>query len=162
MRRLAILVVGALLLVSAGCSVAPEKTASVVAVETAVRAYNAALVTAFAEMDMNELNAVATEEQAATEFPLMAALGEGRVRMLSTLTSIEFGDVAFSGDSSATVTTTETWDYRHESLDTSETVREEKGIVYHLRYNLVLQDERWLVDVVAPLDTPTGSKETTP
>jgi len=162
-RRLTAFTVVILLLVSAGCSAAPAKAPNVLEVETAVRAYNAALVTAFAELDMNELNAVATEEQAAADFPVMSALGESGVRMLSTLKSIEFGAVSFSGESSATVTTTETWDYRYESLETSMTVREETGVVYRLRYDLVRQDSRWLVAVVASIDEAAkDSKGTTP
>lgn len=161
MRRLIAIVLVFALLGAGGCAAkAPEEDPEVLAVRSAVRTYNDALVRAFAEMDMNELNTVATEEQATKEFYLMAALGESRVRMIGVLRSIEFGEVTFTGDASATVTTTETWDYRHESLDTSETVREETGIVYRLRYDLVLQNGRWLVDAVTSLDETTPSEET--
>lgn len=105
-------------------------------------------------MDMNELNSVATRDQAYTEYFQMSALGESGVRMMSRLTSIEFGEVTFSGDSSATVETTETWEYEHISLETSETVRTEKGVIYRLRYELVMQEDRWLVDRVTSLDSP--------
>jgi len=132
------------------------------AVVGAVRAYNDALSRAFVSLDMNELNQVATEEQATREYYLMAALGEGRMRMLATLQSLEFGEVAFPEEGKATVTTTEVWDYDHVSLDTSETVRAERGVVYHLQYDLVLQDGHWLVDHVTSLDEPAESEETTP
>jgi hypothetical protein len=117
----------------------------------AVRVYNRQLSIAFAVQDMNALAGVATEEQATREFYLMAALGEGGVRMVSTLGSIEFGDVAYPAEGRATVTTTETWDYDHVSLDTGETVRSERGIVYELLYTLVLEDGRWLVSSVEPV-----------
>jgi hypothetical protein len=156
---------GSLVLVSitlggAGC----ERTQSVAAedVRSTVSAYNEALIRGFAGFDMNELNRTATEDQAQREFYLMAALGEGRVRMLSTLQSIEFGDVAFPADGQASVTTTEIWDYVHESLDTSETVRSEQGVVYNLRYDLVLQDGRWLVDRVTSLDEPPATEDSAP
>lgn len=146
-----------------GCSGQPDDiSADAEAVRSAIVAYNEALIRAFAEMDMNELGGVATEEQAWTEYFFMAALGEGRVQMLSTLQSIEFGEVRFPEDDKATVTTTEVWDYDHVSLDTSETVRSEQGVVYHLQYDLVLQDGRWLVDNVTSLDEPAESQETTP
>ncbi|MDO8881000.1 MAG: hypothetical protein Q7W44_09440 [Coriobacteriia bacterium] len=152
MRLVSTLIAVALLLGGlAGCGsggAAPE----VSAVQSTVGAYNEALIRAFETMDMNELNATATEDQALAEYYLMAALGEGRVRMLATLVSIEFGDVVFPAEEQASVTTTEVWDYAHESLDTSETVRAEQGVVYHLRYDLVLQDGRWLVDRVTSLD----------
>ncbi|MEN6430897.1 MAG: hypothetical protein ABFC80_08695, partial [Coriobacteriales bacterium] len=122
--------------------------------------YNRALVRAFAEQDMNELDQVATRDQTYTEYQLMAALGESRARMLASLRHITFGDVAFSSDSSATVATTETWDYIHQSMDTSETLREEKGIVYHLRYDLVQVGDRWLVDRVTSLDDTSSAPAT--
>lgn len=149
----------ALVLLGAGCSDSSETER----VTAAVHDYNTQLIRAFAAHDMNLLSTVATRDQAYTEYYQMAALGESGVTLHATLRDIAFGAVSFSGDASATADTTETWDYRHESLDTSETVREETGIVYHLRYNLVLQDERWLVDAVTSLDAPAaGSKETTP
>ncbi len=141
-----------------GSSSAGEEAA---AVRGAVSAYNQALTAGFATLDMNALSQTATQGQAQREYYLMAALGESRVRMLATLVDIEFGEVTFSGEDQAAVTTTETWDYEHVSLETSETVRSERGVVYHLRYDLVMQDGRWLVDRVTSLDEPPTSDETT-
>ena len=130
-------------------------------VQAAIVVYNDALVRAFAAQDMNALSAVATENQAYTEFYLMAALGEGGVRMHATLQSIDFSDVTFPADGEASVTTTEVWDYDHVSLDTSETVRTERGVVYHLRYDLVRFEDRWLVDAVTSLDEEPASEDAT-
>lgn len=153
LRLLAVSLV-ALLLV--GCS--GQSKADLV--KTRVREYNRQLSRAFAENNMNVLNTVATRDQAYTEYYQMAALGESRVRMLSQMRTIEFGDVTFSGDASATVETAETWDYEHVSMETSETVRTEKGVTYRLRYELVLQDGRWLVDkVTSPDDPPAETPE---
>ncbi len=150
------------LLAVLGCApVSDGESPEQAAVEDAVWAYSAALSEAFAHMDMNRLSQVATEEQAWTEYALMAALGEGRVRMLADVVDIEFGEVDLPDEGTAVVTTTETWDYRHESLDTSETVREERGVVYHLRYELVLKDGRWLVDRVTSLDADASPSEDT-
>lgn len=163
MKRVLAIVLGIVLgMVSAGCGSASVKPDASAAVQSTVSAYNEALVRAFRALDMNELNQVATEKQAQREFYLMAALGEGRVQMFATLVSIEFGEVTFPEEGTARVTTTEVWDYDHVSLDTSETVRSERGVVYHLQYDLVLQDGRWLVDKVTSLDEPTESQETTP
>jgi len=131
-------------------------------VKGTVREYERQLARGFAQQDMTGLYPVATGEQATREFYLMAALGEARVVMHPTLVSIEFGEVTFPGEGKASVTTTEVWDYDHVSLDTSETVRTERGVVYRLRYDLVLQDGRWLVDNVTSLDQDAGSQETTP
>ena len=153
------------LAVLAGCSTSGSAQADdAAAVTNTVRAYNDDLARAFAEMDMNELSGSATQRQAEEEFSLMAALGEGRLRMLATLVRIEFGDVRFPAEGIAQVDTTEIWDYDHISLDTSETVRAERNVTYSLRYDLVLQGDRWLVDAVTSLDGEAtgGSRETTP
>ena len=162
-RRLAATVLCALVLVAGpvACFGPDSHSAETEAVLDVIRAYNAALVGAFQTFDMNELNSTATEEQATREFYLMAALGEGGVRMLATLQSIEFGDVTFPADGEASVTTTEVWDYDHVSLDTSETVRTERGVVYHLRYDLVRFEDRWLVDAVTSLDEEPASEDAT-
>lgn len=158
-RFIAVLACAALVLSGCGADVLTPEAEAVVGT---VRAYNDALARAFVSLDMNELNVVATQDQAYSEFYLMAALGEGRMQMLSTLQSIEFGEVTFPAEGRATVTTTEVWDYDHVSLDTSETVRSERGVTYHLQYDLVLQDGRWLVDAVTSIDDPPAeSQETT-
>lgn len=143
-----------------GCAPGSSANEEADAVKAAVHTYNEALIRAFTEMDMNELNTTATKEQAEKEYGFMVALGESRVRMIGVMRSIEFGEATFTGDASATVTTTEVWDYRHESLDTSETVREETGVVYRLRYDFVMQDGRWLVDAVTSLDEAPSGEET--
>ncbi|PKQ19506.1 MAG: hypothetical protein CVT66_09900 [Actinobacteria bacterium HGW-Actinobacteria-6] len=158
---MAITLVG-VLLAGAGCTQHEVKDPRAAAVESTVQAYNDALVRGFAKMDMNELSAVATEDQATQEYFLMSALGEERVRMIAHMRALSFDSVVFSGEASATVTTAETWDFTHQSLDTSETVREELGVTYHLRYSLDLIEGQWLVAAVASLDSSSTSQETTP
>lgn len=161
MRTLGLIAVMVLSLLCAGCGQTAD-SATTDPIRDAVRAYNAALAEAYAQQDMNLLNTVATEQQAFTEFYQMAALGESRVRMVASLRSIDFGEVALLSETTASVTTTEVWDYIHESLDTSSTVRSETGVEYHLRYDLVLEDGRWLVDDVTSLDGSAPSQETSP
>jgi hypothetical protein len=158
-RLIVVLVCAALALVFAGCDarLSDEERA----VQDAVRGYNDALVVAFAEMDMNRLQGTATEEQAGSDAVMMQSLGTGGVRMVATVRTIKFGEITFPADGTARVSTTETWDYRHENLETSQTVRTETGVVYHLAYDLVLQDGRWLVAAVTALDQEDGSEETT-
>lgn len=152
------LVVTAVLVSSCGGGTRDADTATVQAV---VREYNLALIQGFAVFDMNSLNRTATQEQAQREYHLMAALGEGRMQMLATLVSLDFEGVVFPAQETATVTTTEVWDYEHVSLDTSATVRVERGVVYHLRYTLVQRDGGWLVDDVTSIDGPERSIDTT-
>lgn len=162
MRRTVLMFVPLAFMLAMGCTTAGMGNPEAPVVQEAVRAYNEALIEGFVSFDMNALNVTATEEQAQRDYYLMAALGEGRVQMFSTLVSIEFGDVTFPEDGKASVITTEVWDYDHVSLDTSETVRTERGVVYHLQYDLMLQDGRWLVDNVTSLDEPAESEEATP
>lgn len=163
LRRIVAGVVAAVLLAAGvsslgGCTSPPTQGKG--AVESTVRAYNDALAVAFEQLDMNELNQTATQEQAEREFLLMAALGEGRMQMRSRLVSIEFGEVTYPSDDAARVTTTEVWDYEHVSLDTSETVRSERGVTYHLQYDLVRGGDRWLVATVTSLDDPASTEDT--
>ncbi|NTW59153.1 MAG: hypothetical protein HGA43_08295, partial [Nitrospirae bacterium] len=60
---------------------------------------------------MNPLREVATADQAAKEYRQMAALGEAKIRMESTLKSIEFTGITFPGRDEAAVFTREVWDY---------------------------------------------------
>jgi hypothetical protein len=159
-RSVLVFCISTALVCLSACGRPASDEASIAAVEATVRAYNEALIRAFSSFDMNELNATATEDQAWTEFYLMAALGEGGVQMKATMVSIDFGEVTFSEDGAASVTTTEVWDYEHISLETSETVRTEQNVTYHLRYDLVEQDGRWLVNAVTSLDESTATDDT--
>jgi len=146
-----------------GCGIMPRSEADeALAVRQTVMAYTEALARGFETLDMNALNQVATEEQATRAFFLMAALGESRVRMVSELQDIEVGEVTFLQEGQASVTTTETWDYDHISIDTTETARSERGVVYRLRYDLALTDDRWFVTNVTSLDELPESEESTP
>lgn len=161
MKRLILLILLLpVVLSAAGCGIIPRsETDDTLAVRQTVMAYTEALARGFETLDMNALNQVATEEQATQAFFLMAALGESRVRMTSELKDIEFGEVTFAEEGQASVTTTETWDYDHISIDTSETVRSERGVVYRLRYDLTLTGGRWFITNVTSLDELPENEE---
>jgi hypothetical protein len=121
-----------------------------------VETYAVRLAEGFKKQDMNTLNKVATEDQATTEYYQMAALGEGKVRLLSTPKSLRFVSTVLSSEDTATVQTEETWDYVQVSTETSAVLRTEKGVVYRLRYVIVRRDARWLVDSVKELGSAKG------
>lgn len=122
------------------------------AVRQAVTDYNDALVRAFATLDLGELESVATTAQVAEEtYTLMQLQSENAV-MNARLVSVDFGDVVVYAEDDVSITTHETWDYDYISLETSETIRSERGVKYDLRYDLVLQDGRWLVYAVDAFD----------
>jgi hypothetical protein len=148
------------LLVSAvlasGCvGAAPSPDASLV--KATVERYDALLAQGYRSMDMSPISEVATQLQAETEYIHMSSLGEGGVRMLPNLRRLEFVKVSVEG-SSALVETLETWDYTHVDPATGAIVREQRGLVYRLAWDLARQaDGRWLVsDVRAINATTTG------
>ncbi len=167
MRRLTAVALAVVLIAMAIALAACAPDPRIAQVQSTVRAYNAQLAKAYAEQDMNALAPVATKKQAETEYYLMASLGEGKLRMFSKLDSLEFGSIVFPGDTVALARTSEVWDYRQISTETSAVVRAEKGVTYHLEYRLVLQGGRWLVDSVKSTDptrtaAPSGAASTTP
>ena len=135
-------------------------------VQSTIREYNVQLAKGYAQQDMNALAPVATKQQAEIEYYLMASLGSGKLKMLSKLESLEFGSVVFPGEAAAIARTSEVWDYRQVSTETSAVVRSEKGVTYHLEYRLVLEHGRWLVDsvksTVPTSGAASGATSTTP
>jgi len=122
------------------------------AIHQAVTDYNDALVRTFATLDLGHLESVATPEQVADEsYTLMQLQSENAV-MNAKLVNIEFGEIVLYAEDDISITTHETWDYDYVSLDTSETTRSERGVMYDLRYDLVLMDGRWLVYAVDAFD----------
>lgn len=120
-------------------------------VKKTILRYNTLLAKGYSELNMTPLREVAAEMQAEKEYIHMAALGEGKVRMLSELKSIEFLEVSVTG-SSASVRTKEVWDYSHININTNQTVDTQRDIVYSLRYDLVKEGGRWLVSSVKSID----------
>lgn len=134
------------------------------AVQHVVVRYNAALAEGFRRMDMNALSSVATKDQATSEYYQMAALGEGKVQLIASLTDIRFTSTRITGDAKAVVETEEIWDYQQVSTETSAVVRVEKDVRYLLRYDLVREGGRWFVDKVTDIEGAgaSGSQDQRP
>lgn len=114
-------------------------------VKGAVKRYAALLSQGYASMNMTGLTQAAEEPQVAKVYFHMAALGEGRLRMMSELKDISFRDVRFGSATSASVKTREVWDFRHVNIDTGKVERDEKGFVYRMDYHLAKKNGAWLV-----------------
>lgn len=115
------------------------------AVKGAVKRYTTLLSQGYASMNMTGLTQAAEEPQVAKVYFHMAALGEGRLRMMSELKDISFSDVRFAAATSASVNTREVWDFRHVNIDTGKVERDEKGFVYRMKYHLAKKNGAWLV-----------------
>ena len=151
------------LLAGLGACANPEQLdPQTVAIRQAVVDYNDALVRAFATLDLGELESVATTEQVTEETFTMMQLQSENALMNATLVSVEYGDVVVYAEDDVSITTHETWDYDYVSLETSETIRSERGAKYDLRYDLVLKDGVWLVYAVDAFDVLDSDQETTP
>lgn len=133
-----------------GCRTSPDTNAQ--AVKDTILRYNQLLAEAYAKMNMNPLQEVATADQAAREFRHMAALGEAKIRMESALKRIEFSGITFSGGDEASVITRETWDYTHIDTRTRAPVKVQQNVPYMLKYGLKKEKARWRVASVEAVD----------
>ena len=154
-----------LLLMVFGCRKKTADTADSSASETqklkgAVIRYNQLLSEGYKSMNMNPLQEAATKRQAETLYTHMAALGEGQVRMESTLKKIQFTEVEIQQENKATLKTKEVWDFKHTTIDKKKMVLDEKDYEYSITYELVKEGSRWLVSKVIAKegDSPSRSK----
>lgn len=134
------------------CACGADFKGDVWAVQHAVLRYCQLLAQGYAKMNMTNLQEVATQEQAFKVYNHMSALGEAKIRMVSSLENIEFTDTQLSDKDGARVRTRERWNYTHIGTDPkipSQTVVE--GLIYELAYALVRRDGKWLVSSVSVL-----------
>lgn len=125
-----------------------------------IEKYNQLLSEGYKNMNMNPLQEAATKRQAETLYTHMAALGEGQVRMESTLKKIQFSEVQIQQENKATIKTKEVWDFKHTTIDKNKVVLDEKDYEYSITYELVKEGSRWLVSKVVAKeeDSPYRSK----
>lgn len=132
----------ALLLAVAGCGRTPSDAD---AVRATIARYNELLRDGYQRQNMNFMREVASEEQAAKLYAHMAALGEGKLRLVSSLRELGFQRVDFPAADQASVETREVWDFTHYRIETGEKYAEEQGFVYEMRYTLRREQAKWLV-----------------
>ncbi len=138
-----------LLLLLSGCTHGSQDAEQI---EATIRRYDQLLTEGYANLNMNPLQEVATSDQAQKDYFHMAALGEGRVRMLAKLTDISFSSVDFPKKGEATITTHETWDFAYVDIKSGKKESEVKGFVYQLRYELKKEGKRWIIRNVTALN----------
>jgi hypothetical protein len=150
-RRLALAL--ALALLVGGCT---PMSADEQAIRATITRYNTLLADGYRALNMSAMREVADQVQAETEYIHMSSLAEGGIRLDSQLKKMEFLRVSVEA-TSAQAETRETWDYRQYSRATGALVLEQKGLVYHLAWDLSKRaDDRWLVtDVRAISATAT-------
>lgn len=123
-----------------------------------VTRYNELLSWGYANLDMNRLTEVASAEQARQEYYHMAALGEGGVKLMADLESIEFEEISVEA-TSASVVTREVWSYTQVPADGGAPIARNR-VRYDLRYDLEQQQSgHWLITSVTAFDSEELSVE---
>lgn len=118
-------------------------------VKGVVMQYNTLLAEGYKNLNMNPLQLAATQEVATKAYYHMAALGEGKVRMVSVLKDITFKEVTFPTPETATVTTRETWDFNHSDINAGKILYQEKGYPYEMTYELKKGGGQWKIQAVS-------------
>jgi len=138
----------------AGCTFSTQDKEQV---KATVMRYNQLLAEGYRNLNMRALPEVAEDSQVSKVYFHMAALGEGRVRMVSQLKDIQFSDFSFANASTAQVKTREKWDFQHVNLDTQKVERNEKGFAYGVSYRLARHNGIWKVRVAETDMTSSGA-----
>jgi hypothetical protein len=126
------------------------------AVQAVVVRYNELLRDGYQRQNMSWMREVATEEQARKLYHHMAALGEGNLRLVSTLEDLRFVRVDVRPGGEASVETREVWDFTHYRIATGEKFAEERDFVYRMSYALRREQGRWIVTEVNVLSGEPG------
>ncbi len=140
MRRLALLPV----LLLAACQGASSEAAR------AVRAYDDALVRAYARGDASPLANLATEKEMGRVQVLLDLKTAGKLVLESKIESFEVTSASASGDT-ATVETRERWRYHDRHTKPGEPNGPDFVADMKMRYQLVRDGGRWKVESVATL-----------
>lgn len=115
------------------------------AVKATVMRYNQLIAEGYRQQNMNPLQEVTTKDQALKLYFHMSALGEGKLRMDSSLKNIQFTRILFPKPGEATVETRETWDFTQYDMKTGTKYYEEKDFIYDMGYTLKREGARWLI-----------------
>ncbi len=137
-----------------GCNYAPigSKTEEK-EIKNAIMRYNQLLIKGYKKMDMNVLREVATREHIEKVYLHMAALGEEGKRLEASQKKLVFEKINLIDKKNAEVVTTEIWDYRHIDILKDTVVREERNVVYKLKYRLIkLTYHGWVVQDIKALN----------
>jgi hypothetical protein len=130
-------------------------------VKKIIERYNFLLAEGYRNLNMNPLQEVTTAEQAEKAYTHMAAIGEGKARLISQMKRIDYLQLLFPGEEKAVVRTREIWDFAYTDIKTGRKSEEVKEFPYDVTYTLEKRAGRWLItDVVA--GSERDARENTP
>lgn len=116
--------------------------------------YNQLLSEGYKTTNMTRLQEVATKELAEKAFYHMAAIGEGKSRMVSELKKIDYTETDCSKPLQCRVVTKERWDFAYADILTGARSNEVKDYIYDVQYLLENRQGRWLITEI----TATGEE----
>jgi hypothetical protein len=111
--------------------------------------YNHLLSEGYKTTNMTKLQEVATPELAEKAYYHMAAIGEGKSRMVSELKKINFVETDCSKPSKCRVVTKEWWDFGYADILTGKRSNEVKDYIYDVQYLLENRQGRWMISEIS-------------
>ena len=127
-------------------------------IKAVVVRYNQLVAECYRTHNMNLMQEAANREQAEKLYIHMAAIGEGQLRMESTLKDIAFKKIALPKPDQATVETKEVWDFTYVDIKANRVFYQEKDFIYEMGYTLGKINGRWIVtNVVTVSGTSTNA-----
>ena len=121
---------------------------------TMVAKYNSLLSEGYKTTDMTKLQEVTTPQLAEKAYYHMAAIGEGKSRMVSELKKLDFVETDCSKPAICRVVTKEIWDFAYADILTGARSNEVKDYRYDVQYVLENKQGRWLITEI----TATGEE----
>jgi hypothetical protein len=123
----------------------PAASVTSEAVHNLITTYNSLLSEGYKTTDMTKLQEVTTPELAEKAYYHMAAIGEGKSRMVSELKKLDFIETDCSKPSTCRVVTKEIWDFAYADILTGVRSNEVKDYRYDVQYLLENRQGRWLI-----------------
>jgi len=115
------------------------------AVQNLVRRYNKLLIDGYQTNNMTNLQQVATQELAQKAYYHMAAIGEGKSRMVSQLKKIDFLKTDFGTPGKCRIVTRELWDFGYADIATGKISNQVKDYLYDVQYLLEIRQGHWMI-----------------
>jgi len=116
--------------------------------------YNQLLSEGYKTTNMTKLQEVTTPELAEKAYYHMAAIGEGKSRMVSELKQLDFIETDCAKPSKCRVVTKERWDFGYADILTGNRSSEVKDYIYDVQYLLENRQGRWMITEI----TATGEE----
>lgn len=141
----------------AGCPREPDVNEH--RVRAAVREYNLVLPRAYRDKRPEALSAVATAAQVNRVWTLVLGLSQRNRVLDARQESMRVQQIALKGENAAQLTATDVWWYRHVDPRNGKVAQPPRRVETRVRYTLVQQQGRWLVDkldVLQSKDLPIG------